>query len=84
MENRHLQKSVSDLEKMVLDVNCTNSKLHDENKSLKERLEKEFEKCNDLTHCLQLLHDKKTTLSQGSQEIVALKKQLVSLYKSVN
>jgi predicted RNase H-like nuclease (RuvC/YqgF family) len=84
MEKRQLQKSISDLEAMVLDVNCTNSKLQDENKSLKQRLEKESEKCNELTSHLQPLDDAERALSQRTEETVALKKQLVSLYKFVN
>jgi regulator of replication initiation timing len=81
MQNRELQKSVSDMEKMVLDVNCINSKLHDENKFLKERLAKESEKCNDLACHLDPVE---TALSQASQEVVELKKQLVSFYTFVN
>ncbi|KDR19230.1 hypothetical protein L798_06285 [Zootermopsis nevadensis] len=75
-ENRHLQKSIGDLEAMILDVNCTNSKLSGENKSLKERLEKESEKCNDLTGHFQTLHETEAALSERSQEMVTLKKQL--------
>jgi hypothetical protein len=51
-QNKQLQKSVCDLERMVLDVNCTNIKPHEENKSLKERLAKEIVKCNDMACCL--------------------------------
>jgi regulator of replication initiation timing len=80
-QNKHLQKSVSDLERMVLDVNCTNSKLHEENKSLKERLVEETEKCNDMACRLQPVE---TALTQVSQEVVDLKKQLVSLDTFVN
>ena len=76
-----MQKSVTDLERMVLDVNCINSKLHEENKSLKERLVKETEKCNDMACRLQPVE---TALSQVSQEVVNLKKQLVSLDTLVN
>jgi chromosome segregation ATPase len=75
-QNRQLQKSESDLERMILDVNCVNSKLHDENKSLKERLAKETEKCNDMACRLQPVEK---ALSQISQELVDLTKQLVSL-----
>jgi DNA repair exonuclease SbcCD ATPase subunit len=84
MENKHLQKSIGDMEAVILDVNCTNSKLHDENKSLKERLEKESEKCNDLTSHLRTLRETETALSERSQEIITLKKQLVSLHKFVD
>jgi regulator of replication initiation timing len=80
-QNRHLQKSVSDMERMVLDVNCINSKLCEENKSLKERLAKETEKCNDMACRLQPVE---TALSQVSQEVVDLTKQLVSLDTFVN
>jgi regulator of replication initiation timing len=80
-QNKQLQKSVSDLERMVLDVNCVNSKLHEENKSLKERLAKETEKCNDMACRLQPVE---TALSQVSQEAVDLKKQLVRLDTFVN
>lgn len=76
-----MQKSVSDLERMVLDVNCLNSQLQEENKSLKERLAKETEKCNDMACRLQPVE---TVLSQVSQEAVDLKKQLVSLDTFVN
>jgi predicted transcriptional regulator len=72
---------MNDMEKTVLDVSCINSKLHDENKSLKERLAKETEKCNDIACRLQPVE---TALSQVSQEVVDLTKQLVSLYKFVN
>jgi len=51
-------------------VNCTNNKLPEENKSLKERLAKETEKCNDRACCLQPVE---TVLSQVSQEVVDLK-----------
>lgn len=84
MENRQLQKSINDLETMILDVNCVNSKLQAENKSLEERLVKESEKCNDLMSHLQPLDDVERELSQRTEETVALKKQLVSLCKSVN
>jgi len=80
-QNKQLQKSVCDLERMVLDVNCTNSKLHEENKSLEERLAKETEKCNDMACRLQPVE---TALSQVSQEVVNLKKHLVSLDTFVN
>jgi predicted RNase H-like nuclease (RuvC/YqgF family) len=76
--------TVGDLEAMILDVNCTNTKLHDENKLLKETLEKELEKCNDLTSQLQTLHETEAALSERSQEIATLKKQLVSLRKFVS
>ena len=72
---------MSDLERMVLDVNCINSKLQEENKSLKERLAKETEKCNDMACRLQPVE---TALSQVSQEAVDLKRQLVSLDTFVN
>ena len=75
-QNRQLQKSVGDLERMILDVNCINSKLHDENKSLKERLAKETEKCNDMACRLRPVE---AALSQVSQQVVDLTKQLVSL-----
>jgi hypothetical protein len=52
-QNKQLQKSVCDLERMVLDVNCTNSKPLEENKSLKERLAKKAEKFNDMACHLQ-------------------------------
>lgn len=65
-------------------MNCTNSKLSGENKSLKERLEKESEKCNDLTGHFQTLHETEAALSERSQEMVTLKKQLVSLHKFEN
>jgi phosphoribosylaminoimidazole-succinocarboxamide synthase len=81
VQNRYLQKSVADLETVLIDVNCTNSKLLDENNSLKERLGKESEKCNDMTRHLQTVREAETVLPQ---EIVALKKQLVSLYKFVS
>jgi regulator of replication initiation timing len=81
MQNRQLQKSVSDLENVVLNVDCTNGKLRDENKSLKDRLVKETEKCNGMVCRLQPLE---TALSQVSQEVVDLTKQLVSLYKFAN
>jgi len=80
-QNKQLQKSVSDLERMVLDVNCINSKLQEENRSLKESLGKETEKCNDMACRLQ---PAETALSQVSQEAVDLKKQLVSLDIFVN
>jgi regulator of replication initiation timing len=80
-QNKQLQKSVSDLERMVLDVNCINSKLHDENMFLKESLAKETENCNDMACCLQPVE---TALSMVSQEVVDLKKQLVSLDTFVN
>jgi hypothetical protein len=66
---------------MVLDVNCINSKLNEENRSLKERLVKETEKCNDMACRLQPVE---TALSQVSQEAGDLKKQLVSLDMFVN
>lgn len=84
MENRQLQKSINDLETMILDVNCINSELQVENKSIKERLVKESGKCNDLISHLQPLDDVERELSQRTEETVALKKQLVSLYKFVN
>jgi chromosome segregation ATPase len=80
-QNRYLQKSVSDLERMVLDVNCINSKLNEENMSLKERLAKETEKCNDMECRLQ---PAETALSQVTQEVADLRKQLVSLDTFVN
>jgi len=80
-QNKQLQKSVSDLERMILDVNCINSKIHEENKSLKERLAKETEKCDDMACRLQPVE---TALSKVSQEVVDLKKQLVSLVTFVN
>jgi chromosome segregation ATPase len=66
---------------MILDVNCVNSKIHEENKSLKERLAKETEKCDDMACRLQPVE---TALSQVSHEVVDLKKQLVSLDTFVN
>jgi regulator of replication initiation timing len=80
-QNKQLQKSVSDLERMVLDVNCINSKLNEKNKSLRARLVKETEKCNDMACRVQPVE---TALSQVSQEVVDLKKQLVCLDTFVN
>ena len=58
---KQLQKSVSDPERMAVDVNCVNSKRFEENKSLKERLAKETEKCTDMACRLQTAE---TALSQ--------------------
>jgi hypothetical protein len=71
MQNQQLQNSGNELENMVLDVNCMTSNLHGENRSLKERLAEETNKCNDVLCLLQPVK-------------AVLPKQLVSFYKSVN
>jgi regulator of replication initiation timing len=66
MQNRKLQKSITELEEMVHDVNCMNTKLRAENKSLKERLAKKT-KCDCVVCHVQ-------------PEIPALSQQLVSFH----
>jgi chromosome segregation ATPase len=80
-QNKQLQKPVSDLERTDLDVNWVQSNLLEENKSSKERLAKETEKCNTMASRLQPVE---TALSQASQEVADLKNSLVSLDTVVN